>query len=78
MAKASKYTSFASDKKKGTAFLLCLVFGIFGGHQFYVRKYGTGLLYFCTFGMFLKCWRIDMWQILGGVFEDSDGMPLRR
>ena len=39
-----------SPKSGLTAFILCMFFGIFGIHRFYVGKIGTGLLMLITFG----------------------------
>lgn len=33
------------------AWLLLVVFGVFGLHRFYVGRWGTGLLYLCTAGL---------------------------
>ena len=48
----SNYVTTTSDKSKKTALIVCALLGIFGGHQFYVGKIGTGLLSLCTGGMF--------------------------
>jgi len=34
------------------AYILCLLLGWFGGHRFYFRQPGLGVLYFLTFGIF--------------------------
>lgn len=34
------------------AYILCLFLGWFGGHRFYFRQPGLGVLYFLTFGVF--------------------------
>lgn len=77
MGKAN-YVAIASDKKKWKAFWLCLLLGYFGAHQFYVRRYGRGLLYCFTFGLCLFGWFGDLGKILSGKFTDADGMPVRR
>lgn len=33
------------------AYILCLIFGLFGAHHFYLRRPGFGCLYMCTFGL---------------------------
>ena len=76
MARAN-YVTVTSDKKKGTAFFLCLIGGLFGAHQFYVGKIGMGILYFCTAGCFLKCYWSDLGKIGLGKFTDNTGMYLR-
>lgn len=48
------------------------IFGFTGAHRFYFGKSVTGFLYFCTFGLFLIGWIIDLFLIPGmltaGVF----------
>ena len=74
----ANYTAIASDKKKSTALILCLFLGITGAHHFYVRRYGRGLLYLLTGGLFLFGAFCDFFKILFGKFCDSDGLPVRR
>ena len=47
-------------KNKWVAFTLCLFTGWFGGHKFYEEKYGMGLLYLCTSGLFGIGWLVDL------------------
>ena len=68
------YRQKESEKSKGIAFLLCLLFGYFGVHYFYVGRIGTGLLYLFTIGMFGIGWIIDIFLILFGKFKDSKGL----
>ena len=74
----ANYVTTTSDKKKGTALLLCLLFGLFGAHQFYVGKFGKGLLYLFTVGLFGIGWFIDIFRIATGSFTDNVGAPLRQ
>lgn len=62
-----------SDKNKYVALLLCLFFGFFGVHHFYVRRYLKGILYFFTAGLFGFGWIIDTVVILFGRFKDNRG-----
>lgn len=39
-------------KHIGTELLLCIFLGSFGAHKFYRKKYGMGVLYLLTFGLF--------------------------
>ena len=68
------YRRDESEKSKGLAFLLCLLFGYFGFHQLYVGNIGKGILYLFTFGLFGIGWIIDIFLILFGKFKDSKGL----
>lgn len=35
----------------GLAYVLLFFFGCMGAHRFYLRRWGTGLLYLCTLGL---------------------------
>lgn len=74
----ANYVTIVSDKKKWTAFWLCVFLGIFGVHRFYVGKIGTGLIYFFTGGGFLFGVIIDFFSILFGNFRDKDGLRVRQ
>lgn len=75
----SQYVTQTSDKKKGTALLLCCLgyIGFAGLHYFYVGKYGKGVLYLLTFGWFFIGTVIDTIKIASGSFCDNVGAPLR-
>lgn len=40
-----------NQKDVGIAYVLWLLLGILGGHQFYLGKTGRGVLYLLTFGV---------------------------
>jgi len=63
----------ASVKSRTTALLLCLFFGNFGAHRFYVGRSGSGVAYLCTFGIFSIGSFVDLIMILAGSFKDSFG-----
>ncbi len=65
-----------SSKNKVVALVLCILFGLFGGHYFYVGKGGMGILYLFTVGLFGIGWIVDMIRISAGTFTDSSGYPL--
>ena len=70
------YYAPVSPRSRWLAMLLCVAFGIFGAHRFYVGKVGTGLLYLCTGGFFGLGWLWDAAHILFGWFRDACGLPL--
>lgn len=45
-----------SSKSRMVALILCIFFGFFGVHRFYLGKVPTGILYFLTFGLFCVGW----------------------
>ncbi len=51
------------SKNKWVAFFLCLF--TLCGHKFYEGKFGMGILYLCTLGIFGIGWIIDLFTILG-------------
>ena len=73
----SSYVTGTSDKKKGTALLLCLFGGMIGLHYFYVGRIGKGILYMFTLGLFMIGWIKDVIDIALGRFHDNVGAYLR-
>ena len=75
----ANYVTTTSDKKKGTATLLCCLgfAGIGGLHYFYVGRIGKGILYICTLGLFYIGTIIELVKISTGSFTDNTGAPLR-
>ncbi|MGB4704833.1 MAG: TM2 domain-containing protein [Candidatus Saccharicenans sp.] len=65
-----------SEKSRLAAFLLCWVFGIFGGHRFYVGKTGTGLIWLFTLGCLGIGWLYDLIMIILGKFYDAGSKPV--
>ena len=64
-------TENISEKNWLFAFLLCVFFGGFGFHRFYVGKIGTGLVYLFTFGFWGIGWVVDMIKLIMGTFKDK-------
>jgi len=50
-------------KSTFTAYVLWLFFGLLGFHRFYLNRYGTGLLYLVTAGLFGLGWLVDLFLI---------------
>lgn len=66
-----------SHKSPVVAFILCLFFGIFGFHRFYVGKLGTGLLMLITAGGLGFWFLVDLIFIVTNKFEDKQGNILQ-
>ena len=73
----ANYVTNTSDKKKGVALFLCIFFGFFGLHYFYVGRWVKGFLFMFTFGFFMIGWFADIIKIALGSFRDNVGAPLR-
>lgn len=69
--------NLVSSKNKFVALILCIFFGYFGLHKFYVGKKSIGLLYLFTMGIFGFCWLIDIALIATGNFKDKYGLKLK-
>lgn len=78
MSTASGYVTMTSDKSKTLALILCILGGFIGLHYFYVGRFGKGLLYMFTAGLFGIGWFIDIIAIATGGFKDNAGAPLRK
>jgi TM2 domain-containing membrane protein YozV len=66
-----------SDKDWLITAILCLFFGYFGAHRFYVGKMGTAILMLLTCGG-LGIWiLIDFLTIISERFTDADGKVLK-
>lgn len=61
---AVAFGRYGRPKNKWISFLLCLFFGVFGAHKFYEGKFGMGLIYLFTVGIFGIGWIIDLVSIL--------------
>ena len=66
-----------SRKSRGTALVIWLFFGLFGGHYFYAGRPGTGFLYLFTMGIFGLGWFKDFFVIIFGGFKDGKGLPIK-
>lgn len=73
----SRYQTISSEKKRKIALILCLLFGLFGGHLFYVGRIGKGILFACTMGLCFVGVVLDAIAISTGSFKDNVDAPLR-
>ena len=74
----ANYVTVTSDKKKGTALLLCIFLGWMGAHYFYVGRIGRGIVSLITINFFCSGWFVDIFRIALGGFRDNVGAPLRQ
>lgn len=76
----NKYVTIASDKSKKTATILCCIgfLGIGGLHEFYVGRFGKGLIKLFTANWFVIGTIIDLIKLLNGTFADANGQPLKK
>ena len=72
------YTTFTSDKSKKTALIICAIGGIWGIHDFYLGRVGSGIVKLFTCNYFSIGWIVDLIKISTGGYRDNAGAPLRR
>ena len=66
-----------SEKSWIAALLLCIFFGVFGAHRFYVGKIGTAILMLITLGGFGIWTVVDLIIIICQDFKDKEGKVLK-
>lgn len=69
----SNFTTSTSHKSRKVALILCICLGMFGFHNFYVGRYGRGLLFLLTLGIGMFGWAYDIACILLGRYKDQYG-----
>ena len=57
--------------------MMCILFGLFGGHYFYVGRIFRGLIALFTLDFFLIGWVLDIGTIMRGRFKDQYGDYLK-
>ena len=65
-----------SPKSRTVALVLCILLGYFGAHRFYVGRYGLGVLYLLTIGVFGVGWLVDIVLTALGKLRDRDGLAV--
>jgi len=63
MDREADYTYTAGPIDYSVAWLLLTFLGLFGIHRFYMGKWVTGLIYFCTGGLFFFGYIYDLWTL---------------
>lgn len=66
-----------SQRSRWAAFFICLMFGYFGIHRFYIGKPVSGLVWMFTFGLGGLGWLADILLLLFGNLRDGNGLPLK-
>lgn len=61
---------------KKTELLLCLLLGWAGGHKFYRKKIGMGILYLLTSGLFFIGWWGDLIRLCIALLTQKDNLDL--
>jgi TM2 domain-containing membrane protein YozV len=66
-------------KSKGIAYLFWLlsIFGVLGFHRFYLRKFGTGIIWFLTGGVAGIGALIDLFTLGGQVDQYNTNIELK-
>jgi TM2 domain-containing membrane protein YozV len=67
-----------SPKKRSMVILLCIFFGLFGVHRFYLGKIGTGIIMILTLGGFGIWAIVDFFIAIFGDYKDSNGLYVER
>lgn len=73
----ANYMTVSSDKSKKMTLILCAVGGIFGLHDFYLLRIGSGLVKLCTGNWLCIGWLCDLVKIAIGSYRDNVGAPIR-
>ncbi len=60
-------------KSKPVAYLLWLCLGVLGIHRFYCKKWFSGALYFCTGGLLIIGWLMDIVKI-SRMVDEANGI----
>lgn len=69
-------TGVASNKSKKTALILCVFLGYFGAHDFYLEKWGKGVIKALTCNFIGIGWICDTVKIATNCYLDFAGLPV--
>ena len=73
---ASPKAPGASPKSRTAALVLCVLAGYLGAHRFYAGRYGLGILYLITLGIFGLGWLVDIAIAAAGRMRDGDELAV--
>jgi hypothetical protein len=62
-------------KSKKTAYILWFFLGLLGAHKFYLDKFGMGILYMLTCGLFFIGWIVDLFTLGKQVDQHNKSPP---
>lgn len=65
-----------SPRSRTVALVLCVLLGYFGAHRFYAGRYGLGVLYLLTVGIFGIGWLVDIVLVALGKMRDRDELSI--
>jgi TM2 domain-containing membrane protein YozV len=69
MARRADHRYVAGPKDYSVAWILLTFLGVFGVHRFYLGKWGTGILYLVTLGIFGIGLIYDFWTLNSQISE---------
>ncbi len=70
------YIMTTKGKNKNFTFIICVIIGLIGGHDFYLGNLGKGIIKMFTGNYFSIGWLIDLNKIRLGTYIDSRGIPV--
>ncbi len=73
MDRAADRRYVAGPYSYSVAWILLTFLGLLGIHRFYLGKWGTGLLYLFTAGLFGLGWLYDYWTLNAQISERNQG-----
>ena len=77
MARRADRRYVAGPKDYSVAWILLTFLGVFGVHRFYLGKWGTGILYLVTLGIFGIGLIYDFWTLNSQVNELNESKQVR-